>query len=62
MDEWINRKGVTVIGGDLDESPQAYRRLPSVLSAHMNTIKVIHTLKPVIVVMAGNQEVDPWKD
>jgi tRNA-splicing ligase RtcB len=62
MDEWLNKRQVTVIGGDLDESPMAYRRLPSVLSAHASTIKVLHNLTPFVVVMAGSHEVDPWKD
>jgi hypothetical protein len=27
MDAWLQGRGVTLIGGDLDESPMAYRRL-----------------------------------
>jgi tRNA-splicing ligase RtcB (3'-phosphate/5'-hydroxy nucleic acid ligase) len=61
MDAWLKDEGVTLIGADLDESPMAYRRLPDVLNHHAHTIKVLHTLKPFVVVMAGN-EVDPWKD
>src|SRR5262249_2588800 len=34
MDEWLRNKGVYLIGGDVDESPMAYRRLPDVLEAH----------------------------
>lgn len=30
MDRWLNDRGVTLIGADLDESPMAYRRLPEV--------------------------------
>jgi tRNA-splicing ligase RtcB len=30
MDEWLQQRGVTLVGADLDESPMAYRRtLPS---------------------------------
>lgn len=61
MHEWLNKRKVTLIGGDLDESPMAYRRLNKVLE-HAKGIKVLHTLKPVIVIMAGNDEFDPWKD
>jgi len=61
MNEWLKRRQVTLIGADLDESPQAYRRLSRVLE-HTKGIKVLHTLKPVIVVMAGNAEFDPFKD
>lgn len=62
MEEWLKKRRVTVIGGDLDESPMAYRRLPSVLSAQGSTIKVCHTLTPVVVVMAGANEHDPFRE
>lgn len=62
MDAWLKRVGVTVIGGDLDESPMAYRRLSEVLDYHNQTIRIDHTLKPIIVLMAGSNDFDPWKD
>lgn len=62
MDAWLQTREVTLIGADLDESPMAYRRLPDVLSAHAGSIKVLHTLRPFIVVMAGNGEFDPFRD
>lgn len=61
MDAWLERRGVVLAGGDLDESPMAYRRLPEVLAHHAGTIEVEHTLRPFAVAMAGNEE-DPWKD
>ena len=60
--EWIDRKGVIVLGSDVDEAPQAYRRLPDVLDHHAGTIEVLHTLQPIGVVMAGSKEFDPYKD
>jgi tRNA-splicing ligase RtcB len=62
MDRWLNERGVTLIGADLDESPMAYRRLPEVLARHAGTVKVLHTLRPFAVAMAGSGEFDPWKD
>ena len=62
MIKWISDKGVTLRGGDLDEAPQAYRRLPDVLAAHQGTIRVLHTLRPLGVAMAGRDIVDPYKD
>lgn len=59
---WLSEKGVTLIGADLDEAPQAYRRLPEVLGEHSGTIEVVHTLKPFGVIMAGANEFDPYKD
>jgi tRNA-splicing ligase RtcB (3'-phosphate/5'-hydroxy nucleic acid ligase) len=62
MQQWIAKKGVVLRGGGLDESPHVYRRLPEVLAAQGSTVTVLHTLKPLIVVMAGADEVDPYKD
>ncbi|HWB60538.1 MAG TPA: RtcB family protein [Chthoniobacteraceae bacterium] len=62
MVRWLHEKGVVLRGGDLDEAPQAYRRLPEVLHAHAGTIRVLHTLRPLGVAMAGHDIVDPYKD
>ncbi len=62
MQEWLKREGVELRGGGTDESPHVYRRLPEVLAAHMGSIRVLHTLKPLGVVMAGESEWDPYKD
>ena len=62
MDDWLRKRNVLVAGGDLDESPMAYRRLPDVLAHHAGTIRVLHTLRPFAVAMAGGDEFDPWKD
>jgi tRNA-splicing ligase RtcB len=62
MQEWVTRKGVLLRGGGLDESPHVYRRLPEVLAAQGGTIEVMHTLRPLVVVMAGADEFDPYKD
>lgn len=62
MDAWLQERGVMVLGGDLDESPMAYRRLPDVLAHHQDSVKVLHTLRPFAVAMAGNGEYDPFRD
>jgi tRNA-splicing ligase RtcB (3'-phosphate/5'-hydroxy nucleic acid ligase) len=62
MDAWLRERGVLLAGGDLDESPMAYRRLPEVLAQHAGTIRVLHTLRPFAVAMAGKGEFDPFKD
>jgi tRNA-splicing ligase RtcB (3'-phosphate/5'-hydroxy nucleic acid ligase) len=62
MHEWIDAKGIILRGGGLDESPHAYRRLPDVLAAQRGTIRVLHTLRPLVVVMAGADEFDPYRD
>ncbi|NUR78524.1 MAG: RtcB family protein [Thermoleophilia bacterium] len=62
MQEWIGEKGVILRGGGLDESPHVYRRLPEVLAAQEGTVEVLHRLRPLVVVMAGADEFDPYKD
>jgi tRNA-splicing ligase RtcB len=62
MQAWLAEKGVILRGGGLDESPHVYRRLPDVLAAQEGTVEVLHTLKPLVVVMAGADELDPYKD
>jgi len=62
MQSWVREKGVILRGGGLDESPHVYRRLPEVLAAQGGTIEVLHTLRPLVVVMAGADEFDPYKD
>jgi tRNA-splicing ligase RtcB len=62
METWLHSRGVTLVGADLDESPMAYRRLPEVLAHHGGSVKVLHTLRPFAVAMAGEGEFDPFKD
>jgi len=62
MMKWVADRRVELRGGDVDEAPQAYRRLPEVLGAHAGTIRILHTLRPIGVAMAGRNTVDPYKD
>jgi len=62
MHEWISARGIIVRGGDVDESPHVYRRLEEVLRDQRGTVVVQHTLRPLIVAMAGPDVVDPFKD
>lgn len=62
MEEWVRRTGVVLRGGGTDESPHCYKRLPEVLKHHAGTIRVLHTLTPLGVAMAGGDEFDPYAD
>jgi tRNA-splicing ligase RtcB len=62
MRRWIGERGVVLRGADTDEAPQAYKRLPEVLKHHAGTVRVLHTLTPIGVAMAGAGEFDPYKD
>lgn len=61
MMAWINEKGVELRGAGVDESPHCYKRLDDVLKHHSDSIKILHTLVPIGVAMAGN-EYDPYRD
>jgi tRNA-splicing ligase RtcB len=62
MLDWVRGQGVELRGAGTDESPHCYKRLPEVLEFHSPTIRILHTLKPIGVAMAGEHEVDPYKD
>ena len=58
----LRKQGIVLVGGGADEAPEAYKRLPDVLSAHEGSIRVKHTLRPLGVAMAGRDVHDPYKD
>jgi tRNA-splicing ligase RtcB len=58
----IQNMGVTLRGAGTDEAPQVYKRLPEVLEHHYPTIRILHTLTPLGVAMAGEDEFDPYRD
>jgi tRNA-splicing ligase RtcB len=58
----LREQGIVLLGGGADEAPEVYKRLPDVLAAHGDTIRVKHTLRPLGVAMAGGDVHDPYKD
>src|SRR5216117_113872 len=58
----LREQGIALVGGGADEAPDVYKRLPDVLAAHGETIRVKHTLRPLGVAMAGRDVYDPYKD
>ncbi len=54
MKKAVKQYGVELRGAGTDESPFVYRKLQDVLDAHEGTIEVLHTLKPIGVVMASD--------
>ena len=57
----VRVSGVVLRGAGPDESPFVYRRLDEVL-AQQPGIEIVHRLRPLAVVMAGADELDPYKD
>jgi tRNA-splicing ligase RtcB (3'-phosphate/5'-hydroxy nucleic acid ligase) len=53
VQEMLNKYDVTLIGGGLDEAPQAYKNIDDVMKAQKNLVDVIGTFHPRIVRMVG---------
>jgi tRNA-splicing ligase RtcB len=62
MMNWVREAGVELRGAGTDESPHCYKRLDEVLAYHKDTVRILHTLRPIGVAMAGEDERDPYKD
>lgn len=58
----LRAQGIELRGAGADEAPEVYKRLPEVLAAHGDQIRVNHRLRPVGVAMAGADVYDPFKD
>lgn len=62
MNQAIMKAQVELRGAGTDESPHCYKDIQEVLKNQGSTVKIVHTLKPVGVAMAGHNEYDPFKD
>jgi len=51
--KYLKERGITLIGGDLDEAPQAYKRIEDVMNAQRELVDVVGEFKPMIVRMDG---------
>jgi tRNA-splicing ligase RtcB (3'-phosphate/5'-hydroxy nucleic acid ligase) len=52
-DEYLKERGVTLLGGGMDESPQAYKPIDSVIAAQQDLVDVLGKFTPRIVRMAN---------
>ncbi|MEO8607693.1 MAG: RtcB family protein [Chloroflexota bacterium] len=50
--DYLKERGVTLIGGGLDESPQAYKRIETVIAAQHDLVDIIGQFQPKLVRMA----------
>jgi tRNA-splicing ligase RtcB len=53
-DEYLRERGVTLLGGGMDESPQAYKPIDSIIAAQSDLVDVIGKFMPRIVRMADD--------
>ncbi|MBA3237060.1 MAG: RtcB family protein [Parachlamydiaceae bacterium] len=53
--DYLARQGVTLIGGGLDEAPQAYKPIQKIIDAQIDLVDIIGTFQPRIVRMAEDK-------
>ena len=51
-DDYLKKRGVTLLGGGIDESPQAYKPIETIIAAQRDLVDVIGKFMPRIVRMA----------
>lgn len=54
--EYLRKRRVTLIGGSIDESPQAYKNIDEVMAAQRDLVAVVASFMPRIVRMADYKE------
>ncbi|MGB1206716.1 MAG: RtcB family protein [Chitinophagales bacterium] len=52
--KYLKQKGVSLIGGGLDEAPMAYKNIDEVMLAQQDLVEIVGTFLPKIVRMAGD--------
>lgn len=52
-DRYLKARGVTLIGGGMDEAPQAYKRIEDIIAAQTDLIDIVGTFTPMMVRMDG---------
>ena len=53
MNETLRKHGVYLMGGGLDEAPQAYKNIEEVMRSQENLVDTVGTFTPRIVRMDG---------
>ncbi len=51
-DRYLKERGVTLFGGGLDESPQAYKRIDDIIGAQSELVEIVGKFRPIMVRMA----------
>ena len=52
-DRYLRAHGVTLIGGGLDESPQAYKNIDEIMTAQADLVTILGRFTPIMVRMDG---------
>ncbi|MFQ3565482.1 MAG: RtcB family protein [Aggregatilineales bacterium] len=54
-DRYLKERGVTLLGGGLDESPQTYKPIETVMAAQSDLVSIVGVFQPLLVRMAGER-------
>jgi len=54
LQDLLDQKGVTLVGGGIDEAPQAYKDIQGVMNAQSDLVDIIATFHPKVVKMDAN--------
>lgn len=54
LQQHLHEKGVSLLGGDLDEAPMAYKDIHAVMAAQQSLVDILGTFHPKVVRMDGN--------
>jgi tRNA-splicing ligase RtcB len=55
-DRYLKERHVTLLGGGMDESPQAYKRIQDVIAAQDDLVEILGTFQPRLVRMADESD------
>ncbi len=55
-DQYLRDKGVTLLDGGLDESPQAYKNINDVVGAQSDLVEILARFKPRVVMMSRDAQ------
>lgn len=53
--DYLKERGITLVGGGLDEAPQAYKPIQKIIEAQQDLVDIIGTFQPRIVRMAEDK-------
>jgi tRNA-splicing ligase RtcB (3'-phosphate/5'-hydroxy nucleic acid ligase) len=55
-DAYLKERGVTLLGGGIDESPQAYKNINEVIGAQSELVEILARFKPKVVMMSREHQ------
>ena len=57
-DRYLKERGITLLGGGLDEAPQAYKPIEQVIGAQSDLVEIAAKFMPVVVRMTDEAGYD----